>query len=316
MKKILFISNGHAEDLVADEIIRSLGPDYEAIKLPLVDTSLPSGGFSLRNLHFLAKDLGAGLLGSTFKHFKTLRKLRGQVDLTVAIGDIVPILAAKLVKAPIVFVGVNKSSYYKTFGSNYTPWEKTLLKKALKVFVRDEETLKDLPFAEYVGNPLMDLSPSPSGRGGQGVRAVGFLPGTRQDAKLNLEDFEKIMKELNGFEFIIGTREKFAEVLNRATIVIGLAGTGNEQAAGAGIPVIAFPGRGSQYNKKFAKAQKELLGDSLILINSNDAKVIAKEAKALLNNPEKMKKMGEIGQKRMGKTGAIEKIAQYVKEVL
>jgi len=345
MKKILLLSNGHGEDLVAEQIARQLAPSCETIKLPLVDTTLPSGGFSLRNFSFLWRDIGAGLLGGTFKHWKTLKELRGKVDLTVAIGDIVPIIGALMVGAPLIFVGVNKSSYYKTFGYNYTPWEKFLLKKyALKTYVRDSATLKDLPFAEYVGNPLLDclalppssFSPSPLLRGKEiedrGV--IGFLPGTRSDAALNMEDFEKVITEMISqrdesdpkLDFITATtltnlpeyieNKPFEQVLAEAVVMIGLSGTGNEQAAGCGIPVISFPGRGSQYNRKFARAQKELLGEALLFIGQRNFPSIAAQTWQLLKNPAKMKEMSTIGPKRMGETGAIEKISAFIKEQL
>ncbi|MFA6549538.1 MAG: hypothetical protein WCT39_06400, partial [Candidatus Margulisiibacteriota bacterium] len=335
MKKILLLSNGHAEDLVAEQIAHQLASSCETIRIPLVDTTLPSGGFSLRNFNFLWHDIGAGLIGSTIKHWKTLKELRGKVDLTVAIGDIVPIIGALLVGAPFIFVGVNKSSYYKTFGYNYTPWEKFLLKKyALKTFVRDRETLKSLPFAEYVGNPLLgEMSNDQCSRcagSNEGKTIVGLLPGTRNDALLNMEDFERVITELVNqrdesdpkLDFITATtltnlpeyieNKQFEQVLAESNLIIGLSGTGNEQAAGCGIPVVSFPGRGSQYNRKFAKAQKELLGNALMLVDSNDHATIAAKVWQLLKNNQLRKQMEKTGKERMGDPGAIDKISVFI----
>jgi len=247
-----------------------------------------------------------------------------------------------LVKAPFIFVGVNKSSYYKTFGYNYTPWEKILLKKyALKVFVRDKITQENLQTkgikiksAEYVGNPLMDCMGQITDYGleitSKDKKAIiGFLPGTREDAKLNLEDFRKIAEEIlklkdphHKIEFITATKLNnipknminlpFAEVLAKSTLIIGLSGTGNEQAAGSGIPVIAFYGRGSQYNKRFAEAQKELLGDALSLVRANDPISVASEVCQVLRNPNKMKFMAKTGEERMGNIGAVINISQFI----
>lgn len=351
MKRILLLSNGHAEDLVAEEIVRSLrlnvsapkeprssfaGSDCKIIKIPLVDTTLPSGGFSLRNFNFLWHDIGAGLLGKTFKHWKTLKDLRGKIDLTIAIGDIVPILAALVAKSSFIFVGVNKSSYYKTFGYNYTPWEKFLLKKyALKTFVRDKETLKDLPFAEYVGNPLLaEKSKIQNPKPKNNECTIGLLPGTRADAALNMEDFEKVITELINqrdesdpkLDFITATtltnlpeyigNKPFEQVLAEADVIIGLSGTANEQAAACGIPVLSFPGIGSQYNRRFARAQKELLGEALLFIDQRNFPFVAAQAWKLLKNPVKMKEMAEAGKERMGAPGAIDKISDFIKERL
>ncbi|PIS31798.1 hypothetical protein COT42_00185 [Candidatus Saganbacteria bacterium CG08_land_8_20_14_0_20_45_16] len=340
MKKILLISNGHAEDLVADKLIAEFGQSCEITKLPLVNTSLPSGGFSLRNFKFLWQDIRRGLLGQTIKNILALKRLRGKIDVSIAIGDLVPIIGALIAGAPFVFVGVNKSSYYKTFGYNYTPWEKFLLKKyAIKTYVRDEETLKDLTFAKYVGNPLMDclLPLSIKWRGvaeqsSAGVR-IGFLPGTRADAKLNLKDFADIAKEIIKLKpaqvevaLITATKEKdvpaylqnkpFEQVLEQATMIIGLSGTGNEQAAGCGIPIIAFPGRGSQYNKKFAKAQKELLGEALILIDHFDPSFIAGQVWELVKDPDRQEQMSQTGQSRMGQGRAIKQIGIDLNEII
>ncbi|MDI6731154.1 MAG: hypothetical protein QME05_01045 [Candidatus Margulisbacteria bacterium] len=366
MKKLLFLSNGHGEDLVAAALIKKLSSQTEITVMPLVGEgeafadlgvniigprkSLPSGGFSLRNIWFLAKDLLAGLGSNTFSQIAALKSLRGKIDLTIAIGDIVPIIGALTVKAPFLFVGVNKSNYYKWFGFNYTPWEKQLLASyAKKVFVRDKITQIDLTTrgikvssAEYVGNPLMDCidkmsnvkSCLPAGRcqmSNEGIVIIGLLPGTREDAKINLEDLGKVAEEINRMKklsipikFITATaldnlpvgieKKSFAEVLSSADLVIGLSGTGNEQAAGSGKPVVSFYGRGSQYNKKFAEAQKQLLGTALDLVRDRNPICVAAEVWQLLRNPEKMAAMGKAGQARMGKPGAIEKIAAYVKE--
>jgi hypothetical protein len=370
--KILLITNGHGEDLVGAELIKELmepatesrgsikisvlplvgaGAAFEGLNVSILGERkrLASGGFSLRNFSYLFKDLANGLAGQTLAHLKLLRGLRGQVDLTIAIGDLVPMIGALLVKSPWIFVGVNKSTYYKSFGSNYTPWERFLLQRAKKVFVRDKITetalrqgMIKVSRAEYVGNPLMDCLSSPPTddkacppplhrrwRGGslEGKRVrIGFLPGTRDDAKLNIEDFEKIAIEItkksSEFRFLIATKiesipplfEKvsFTELLSQADLVIGLSGTGNEQAAGCGLPVVSFYGRGSQYNKKFAQAQKELLGDALLLLPEAQPIKVAQAVISLLANPEQIEKMAAAGKKRMGDPGAIKQIAKFI----
>jgi hypothetical protein len=356
MRKILFISNGHGEDLVAVEMIKKLAGKAEISVLPVVGEGkpfkdlkvkvlgpmkkLPSGGFSLRNLLYLPQDIYAGLIGNTLEQIGLLRELQGGFDLAVAIGDIVPIIGALLVKSPFIFVGVNKSDYYKWFGSRYTLWEKLLLQRyALKVYTRDritEQNLKSrgikIPSAEYAGNPLMDCINSPVQRPGNPdprLVNIGFLPGTRDDAKLNLEDFDRIAEEIIKlkhadikFKFVTATALKnvpgymenmsFADLLAVSDLVIGLSGTGNEQAAGSGIPVISFYGSGSQYNARFGEAQKELLGEALLLVRDHDPLSVAAEVWQLLHHPEKMKHMGRMGRERMGSAGAVEKICEYI----
>src|SRR3989339_1968001 len=359
MKKILFITNGHGEDQTAAKIIEKLPTDIDVSVMPMVGDgavvgafrepsqpinllgprkSLPSGGFSARNLLALPKDIISGLLGLLYLQIKTLKKLRGQFDLVVAIGDIVPIFAALITKIPFIFVGVNKSDYYKTFGYNYTPWEKWLLKKYAKiVFARDAHTSnslkKDGINAVYKGNPLMDgIGSYEIIEKKDGEKIIGFLPGTRkEDIPKNIEDFGKIAEELlkidKNFRFLIadnceGTRliaslrgAPFETVIYNSDIIIGLSGTGNEQAAGIGKPVVSFVGRGAQYNKKFANAQKELLGDALSLIvgtNCNTPLQIANEIITILHDPARYNYMSETGKNRMGKSGATKKIAEDI----
>ncbi|OGC07084.1 hypothetical protein A2230_06990 [candidate division WOR-1 bacterium RIFOXYA2_FULL_36_21] len=398
MKKILFITNGHGEDQTAAKIIEKLPTDIDVSVMPMVGDgavvgafrepsqpinllgprkSLPSGGFSARNLLALPKDIISGLLGLLYLQIKTLKKLRGQFDLVVAIGDIVPIFAALITKIPFIFVGVNKSDYYKTFGYNYTPWEKWLLKKYAKiVFARDAHTSnslkKDGINAVYKGNPLMDgIGSYEIIEKKDGEKIIGFLPGTRkEDIPKNIEDFGKIAKELSkidkNFRFLVACKsvkaycnspqqmqpQSFETLIYNADIIIGLSGTGNEQAAGIGKPVISFLSRGSQYNKKFALAQKELLGDALTLVEpshkpqlftpirksgfipgkisntlrefcssmNNRGKMaqlwtaIAKETVAILNDAARYNHISEIGKERMDKGGAVNQISQYIQD--
>jgi hypothetical protein len=349
MKRVLFITNGRAEDQVAAEIIKVLDKKIETEMLSLVDPSLPGGGFSLRNSNYLLRDLSSGLLGFTLKQFSSLIRQRGKYALSVAIGDSVPLVAALVSGAPLIFVGVNKSDYYRRFGYCYTPWEKWLLKKyAKKIFVRDKLTMQNLNRqgipAEYAGNPLMDgiakdLRRSDNQRekirksedqNDRNLFTIGFLPGTREDAKLNLDDFEKVVEELVNlkdpdmkFKCSIATtlsdipeymeRKSFAEVLAEADIVVGLSGTGNEQAAGCGIPAVSFWGCGAQYNKSFAAAQKQLLGEALELVKGRDLREVACIILQIIKNPGKMLSMGAAGKERMGEQGAIPKIADYLK---
>jgi uncharacterized protein (TIGR03492 family) len=56
---------------------------------------------------------------------------------------------------------------------------------------------------------------------------------------------------------VLLTRD-FGAALEAATIAVGLAGTANEQTAGLGKPVVAFPGPGVQYTRRFMALQRRL----------------------------------------------------------
>jgi len=349
MSSFLFITNGHGEDLVAKKMIEGIPKDikssvfplsgdgkvFEGLGVPILGTRkrMPSGGFSLRNILYLPRDLKEGFLQNSLIQLGGLKNKKGQFDLVIAIGDLVPLIGALFTRTDLIFVGVNKSDYYRSFGYSYTPWEKYLLKKhAKRIFVRDLITasnlLKQKIPAEYVGNPLMDcLEPFTQKPKDKHQRIVGFLPGTRAgDVELNLKDFEKIADFLLKFDrkmlFYAATRyptpkilkaRPFEETIYSSDIIIGLSGTGNEQAAGIGKPVVSFPGRGSQYSKKFAKAQKQLLGIALSVV-PREKRRVAEEVWEILEDKGRYSQMSHEGLARMGKTGAIKRIVACLLE--
>jgi hypothetical protein len=364
MKKLLFITNGHGEDIIAAEIIRNIksrsikidvipvvgrGNVLSKLKVNIIGPrkALPGGGFGLRNFSFLIKDLFSGLISKVFSQIRTLRRNKGRYDLVVGVGDIVPIIYSIFTECKFIFVGANKSEYYKKFAFNYTGFEKHLLKRYCALtLARDEKTAENLGFAGvkalFVGNPMMDMVRSVARGQGSGVRktkTIGFLPGTRDDAYKNIEDLYRVAEKINKLDkniaFImsipstldkervaklnrsvnIEQTDDFNKVLGSSNLIIGLAGTGNEQSAGLGIPVIAFPGRGAQYNYKFAKAQKELLGDSLLLMNRNSDN-IASEALNILYDKKRASAMSKEGKLRMGKPGASNKIAKMIVKMI
>ncbi len=364
MKRILFISNGHGEDMVAAQIIKGIklkdmiidvmpvvgaGKAFDGLKVNIIGpkNSLPSGGFGMRNFSYFIRDLFSGLIGKIRAQVRTLDDNKWGYALVIGIGDLVPIVYSMITGCKFIFIGVNKSDYYKKFAFNYTWLEKMLLKKyCMMTFTRDKRTEEALQRfgieSKYAGNPMMDMVRGIRRSGHREIRKgkiIGLLPGTRDDAYKNIEDLYKIAWQINLVDkkvrFILSTPDSldkkrlsklrspvkiemtgdFNNVLARSTIIIGLSGTGNEQAAGAGLPVAAFPGRGAQYNHKFASGQKELLGDALMLLPRN-SKMIAEEALSLLKSKAKRKKMAKTGTSRMGEPGATKKIAQVIKAYL
>lgn len=110
----LFISNGHAEDLIGAALAREVGarrpvlgvcePELPAplLALPLVARgqayagvaevtgpllTLPSGGFPFGSVTNLRADLRAGLLTTSVRQWVAARRLAGQVRRVVVVGD-------------------------------------------------------------------------------------------------------------------------------------------------------------------------------------------------------------------------------------
>lgn len=111
---------------------------------------------------------------------------------------------------------------------------------------------------------------------------------------------------------VILTQGRFGDVLNVSNIVIGLSGTGNEQAAGLGRPVVAFPTGGPQFNERFARAQKRLLGDALALVEEGGAEAVAREVLSILGDSARIAKMRRAGHERMGEQGAATRTAKII----
>jgi hypothetical protein len=360
MKRILFITNGHGEDIIAAQIIKKLkgkrlkidvmpvvgkGDSFRNIKVNVIGPKklLPGGGFGLRNYSYLIKDLLSGLIGKVIAQVKTILSNKGKYDLVIGIGDIVPIIYSILAGCKFIFVGINKSQYYKKLAFNYTFLERLLLKNYCELtLARDVKTARALSSfgikAKYIGNPMMDAVQNIRVSAHQNIRekkTIGFLPGTRDDAYKNIEAFYMIAGQIKRLDKSIDlimslpanldktilnkirtqtkipSTENFNEVLGSSDLIIGLSGTGNEQAAGSGIPVIAFPGRGAQFNPRFAAGQKELLGNALLLL-PRDPWIVAKEAISLVRDRKRIKRMSTAGKKRMGRPGATAKIAKMI----
>ncbi|MBI2914297.1 MAG: hypothetical protein HYY08_00075 [Firmicutes bacterium] len=105
----------------------------------------------------------------------------------------------------------------------------------------------------------------------------------------------------------------FGELMSRSRIVVGMAGTANEQAAGLGVPVVAFPGPGAQFSKRFVEGQKRLLGDALSVMEPAPGSV-AREVLRILDHPEIYERMARAGRETMGGPGAALRIAELLEK--
>jgi uncharacterized protein (TIGR03492 family) len=105
-------------------------------------------------------------------------------------------------------------------------------------------------------------------------------------------------------------RDAFGDMLQAADIVLGQAGTANEQAAGYGKPVVAAAAPNEAPNKMqwYRMRQKRLLGDALLVLPSQPQSFAA-EVVRLFDDPQRMRHMTEIGRQRMGRPGGAQAVA-------
>ena len=113
-----------------------------------------------------------------------------------------------------------------------------------------------------------------------------------------------------GTELLIST-SCFGNIISESDAVIGLSGTGNEQAVGLGKPVFGFWGEGPQITKKFMEAQKRLLGPSLFIFPPQPP-AIARKIVEVLDDAGLLKRIEENGMLRMGGKGSVENIAEKI----
>lgn len=215
MKKILFISNGHGEDLNGSLIAKEIpliNPEIELAALPIVGEgngyrkynikiivstqNMPSGGIFYLHIFNFIKDLISGLIGLTIKQIIALKKYSKDADLIVAVGDIVPIFFAYLTKQKFMAFIVSTSSYYE--GEIKLPFLTKLMLKSprcLKIFTRDKFTADDLQkkgFSQaiFAGYPIMDVL-KPNGKNLNLLTdnfMIALFPGSRlPEALANLE---------------------------------------------------------------------------------------------------------------------------------
>jgi uncharacterized protein (TIGR03492 family) len=103
---------------------------------------------------------------------------------------------------------------------------------------------------------------------------------------------------------------RFAAVLHRARVVIGLAGTANEQAVGLGKPLVTFPTTGV-FDDAYLRMKMRFFGESALAVPRDPAQV-GRAVVTILADPALAARMGAAGQARMGSPGASAAIAAAV----
>ena len=180
---ILFVCNGHGEDLIALRILEAIHkrkPLLQLEVLPLVGkgdvfniaieqgwlskigplAALPSGGFSNQNIRGLIADLINGLPLLSWRQLRLVIKKGNNGYLIFAIGDLFPLLIAWSSSAPFGFIGTPKSDYTWRSGpgssisdcyhqlkrSEWDPWEWFLMRshRCKLVATRDRLTARGL----------------------------------------------------------------------------------------------------------------------------------------------------------------------------
>ncbi len=110
-------------------------------------------------------------------------------------------------------------------------------------------------------------------------------------------------------ELVRAWRGSPADMLREAVAVLGQAGTANEAAAAAGIPVVAYERTGKY--AWYRKRQIALLGEALLVV-SGDERSAAQQIAQLIVDDRRRARMGRIGRERMGPAGGAAEIAAEI----
>jgi uncharacterized protein (TIGR03492 family) len=116
---------------------------------------------------------------------------------------------------------------------------------------------------------------------------------------------------VNERERVRAWRGPLGPVLRRVTLVLGQAGTANEAAAAAGVPVVAFEDLRERKPMWYRRRQRGLLGDALAVLPANLDEAAA-GVRALLHDPARRANMAATGRSRMGESGGARRIAERI----
>lgn len=213
MGRILLISNGHGEDIIATAIgqkLQALGHGLEA--LPLVGRGtayeragfalhgprrqMPSGGFVLDDPTAFLRDLRAGWLAMSLGHWQAARRVAARSEAIVAVGDLYALAVARIFGRKPTFLMQSRVSLRAWRGQGrrvdraYTGLECFLMRSAVRVYPREAEgarwlRARGIAQAEYLGNPMLDAVSGEAGLEPPPPYLL-LLPGSRPDAYYSL----------------------------------------------------------------------------------------------------------------------------------
>jgi uncharacterized protein (TIGR03492 family) len=245
--KLLSLSNGHGEDVIAAKILQELqqqctaaeivalpivgkGQAYRDLSIPIWGEvkTMPSGGFN-QDGQQLWRDVQGGLLQLTIGQWRAVKRWAKAGGKILAVGDIVPLLMARYSGAGYGFVGTAKSEYYLVdsnqqplvhrqkslearSGSIYFPWERWLMRhpNCQGVFPRDRITSEKLNKFQI---PAWDLG-NPMMDGLQKGREVSGLVDSELDLRVTLLPGSRPPEAYRNWQMLAAGLENLGEVLN------------------------------------------------------------------------------------------------------
>lgn len=349
-RRVLFVTNGHGEIAIAARIaaevhrlaevatdhLALVGADFAEGELVTVGPrrSMPSGGLvAMGNVGAFARDVFAGFVPFWLEGVRFLRRARGRYERVVAVGDVYCLWMAFGARTPAIFVGTAKSAYVAPYG----PLECRIMRHAERVFVRDAATQRIVQncgvAAEAPGNVIADLAQSDQKFPWHGDTRIVVLPGSRTSAYANAATIGGALVAIAAQRPIdvaisiapgidesrllgaLGVTARtwdgpLGALFSGAMLALGQAGTANEAAAAAGLPVVALAD-GARKEDWYRMRQRKLLDGALAIVPS-EARRAAHEILALIDDPARRAEMAACGHERMGNPGGAAAIARAI----
>jgi uncharacterized protein (TIGR03492 family) len=249
--KLLSLSNGHGEDVIAAKILQELqqqctateivalpivgkGQAYRDLSIPIWGDvkTMPSGGFN-QDAQQLWRDVQGGLLQLSIGQWQAVKSWAKTGGKILAVGDIVPLLMARCSGAAYSFVGTAKSEYYLVdshqqplphrqnslearSGSIYFPWERWLMRhpNCQGVFPRDRITTEKLHQFQI---PAWNLG-NPMMDGLHRGREVSGLLDSELDLRVTLLPGSRPPEAYRNFGLLVAGLETMGDILGDRSI--------------------------------------------------------------------------------------------------
>lgn len=135
------------------------------------------------------------------------------------------------------------------------------------------------------------------------------------DLRASADELIPFTLSRDGREVVRAWRGELGPILSRVALVLGQAGTANEAAAAAGVPVIAFERDRDREARWYRQRQRGLLGEALAVFPGGLTPAVAGVAE-ILDDAPRMRHMGSVGRVRMGESGGARRIAERVASML
>ena len=272
------------------------GHHYQAARLsPVLQLPMPPSGGFIRSVRTAWTDIRCGLLRTIRHQFRAARQWSRFADTIIAVGDIYCLVVASQFSArPVVFLPTAKSDLFMP----HSAIERIIMRRRCRLILpRDDRTAialrrHSLP-AHYVGNPMMHVHPLTTlSTSRMAAITIGILPGSRDEAYTNFALIIRLISSLpSSVRLLVCTPPQLSqerlqeiakpitipidwttqmnELITYSSVVIGLAGTANEQAAYYGRTVLCFEGTGPQSTHQRFAEQHTLMGDRIQIIDAH-----------------------------------------------